>query len=157
MSVSSAVVTGSSDDSTNASTPAGGSSSQASSDDDNVHDLEFITVLVQALNLILLTATELAPLRLSLKRTFTQEATADDVETFSSLFSCWLHSPVATLSLCLLAEAYDLSAALGKLIHTLTVRIIKQQSLLGLQSCSCVLYLNPLFPSENPLVISHLI
>lgn len=34
------------------------------------------------------------------------------VQVFRSLFSCWCHNPVATLSLCLLAQAYRVSARL---------------------------------------------
>lgn len=33
-------------------------------------------------------------------------------QVFRSLFSCWCHNPVATLSLCLLAQAYRVSARL---------------------------------------------
>ena len=35
-----------------------------------------------------------------------------DVDVFTSLFNCWSHNSVATFSLCLLAQAYDLSAQL---------------------------------------------
>ena len=35
-----------------------------------------------------------------------------DVDVFTSLFNCWCHNPVATFSLCLLSQAYDLSAQL---------------------------------------------
>ena len=36
----------------------------------------------------------------------------EDREAFDTLFQCWCHNPVATFSLCLLAQAYSLSAAL---------------------------------------------
>ncbi len=75
-------------------------------------DLEFVSIVVQTLNLILLTAPELAELRRLLKGCFRQDANPDDKEVFSSLFKCWANSPVATFSLCLLCEAYELSSQL---------------------------------------------
>lgn len=68
--------------------------------------------MVQTLNLILLTAPELSPLRTSLKNCFQPSATDADRQVFITLFSCWSHNPVATFSLCLLAQAYDLSSCL---------------------------------------------
>jgi vacuole morphology and inheritance protein 14 len=106
-------------------------------------ELEFVSHMVQTLNLILLTAPELSVLRKSLKECFqapvnremttnsssgrliesdkggSSNATASvasskeqDRLTFVQLFRCWCHNPVATFSLCLLAQAYDLSARL---------------------------------------------
>jgi vacuole morphology and inheritance protein 14 len=78
----------------------------------NKVDLEFIALMVQTLNLILLTAPELAPLRKSLKCSFQANATPQDRETFRSLFLCWTHNAVSTFSLCLLAQAYNISSSL---------------------------------------------
>mmetsp|Transcript_10694 Transcript_10694/g.18001 ORF Transcript_10694/g.18001 Transcript_10694/m.18001 type:complete len:722 (+) Transcript_10694:74-2239(+) len=75
-------------------------------------DLEFVSLMVQTLNLILLTAPELTLLRKSLKQSFQPQATALDQRTFQSLFVCWTHNAVATFSLCLLAQAYELSSKL---------------------------------------------
>jgi vacuole morphology and inheritance protein 14 len=86
-------------------------------------DLEYVSLMVQTLNLILLTAPELAPLRKLLKDCFSSAgntgtvtaaggATSSPREVFNTLFKCWCHNPVATFSLCLLAQAYDLSAQL---------------------------------------------
>jgi vacuole morphology and inheritance protein 14 len=75
-------------------------------------DLDFVSLMVQTLNLILLTAPELAPLRKSLKASFQSNATEQDRNTFISLFRCWTHNAVATFSLCLLAQAYHISANL---------------------------------------------
>ncbi|KAJ1439666.1 vacuolar protein 14 C-terminal Fig4p binding-domain-containing protein [Ochromonadaceae sp. CCMP2298] len=75
-------------------------------------DLEFVGLMVQTLNLILLTAPELAPLRRSLKMSFQAEADEQHRRTFTALFRCWTHNAVATFSLCLLAQAYALSSAL---------------------------------------------
>jgi vacuole morphology and inheritance protein 14 len=69
--------------------------------------------MVQVLNLILLTASELHDLRSTLARSFVGES-EDGRKVFVTLFHCWCHNPVATLSLCLLAQAYDLSFALVK-------------------------------------------
>lgn len=57
--------------------------------------------LFQALNLILVTSTELAKLRELLKRSSVNAAGRD---LFVSLYSSWCHSPMATISLCLLAQ-----------------------------------------------------
>ena len=75
-------------------------------------DLEFTSLMVQTLNLILLTAPELAPLRRSLKQSFQTEASEQDRRTFNAIFHCWTHNAVATFSLCLLAQAYELSSLL---------------------------------------------
>ncbi|KAK8923988.1 hypothetical protein KSP39_PZI019579 [Platanthera zijinensis] len=66
-------------------------------------DLDFASIMVQALNLILLTSSELANLRELLKQSLTNPSGKD---LFLSLYSSWCHSPMAILSLCLLAQAY---------------------------------------------------
>jgi vacuole morphology and inheritance protein 14 len=92
----------------------------------DLETLEFISTMVQTLNLILLTASELHDLRTSLAGSFTQDLSgggggevgeipspgSDNV--FATIFHCWCHNPVATFSLSLLARAYDLSFALVK-------------------------------------------
>jgi vacuole morphology and inheritance protein 14 len=87
-------------------------------------DLEFVSLMVQTLNLILLTAPELGILRKLLKDSFDGDDAMGDSDKkvsnfkkenrqlFYSLFRCWSHNPVATFSLCLLAQAYELSSAL---------------------------------------------
>mmetsp|Transcript_2500 Transcript_2500/g.3675 ORF Transcript_2500/g.3675 Transcript_2500/m.3675 type:complete len:696 (-) Transcript_2500:54-2141(-) len=75
------------------------------------HDLPFVGLMVQSLNLILLTASELEEVRRALKGSFVLSATQEDKEVFTVLFDCWCHSPVSTFSLCLLAKAYHLSSA----------------------------------------------
>ena len=75
--------------------------------------LSFVSTMVQVLNLILLTASELHELRTTLANTFTK-GSEEGRKVFVTLFHCWCHNPVATLSLCLLAQAYDLSFALVK-------------------------------------------
>jgi ABC-type uncharacterized transport system ATPase subunit len=56
---------------------------------------------VQALNVILLTAHELSDLRALLKQSLINSAGRD---LFVALYSSWCHSPMATVSLCLLAQ-----------------------------------------------------
>ncbi|XXG40893.1 hypothetical protein AAC387_Pa01g1493 [Persea americana] len=76
-------------------------------------DLEFASVMVQALNLILVTSTELFELRLLLKQSLVNAAGKD---LFVSLYSSWCHSSVAVLSLCLLAQAYQHA---NSIVHSL--------------------------------------
>ncbi|XP_020089671.1 protein VAC14 homolog isoform X1 [Ananas comosus] len=67
-------------------------------------DLDFASTMVQALNLILLTSSELAELRFLLKQSLVNPSGKD---LFISLYASWCHSPMATISLCLLAQAYQ--------------------------------------------------
>lgn len=95
--------------------------------------LEFVSTMVQTLNLILLTASELNDLRSILSRSFVagderkkrvnpypitkqkqNQPMEENLKVFVTLFRCWSHNPVATFSLCLLAQAYDLAFALVK-------------------------------------------
>ena len=73
--------------------------------------LQFVSTMVQVLNLILLTATELHDLRSTLSRSFIGRS-EEGRKVFVTLFHCWCNNPVSTLSLCLLAQAYDLSFAI---------------------------------------------
>ncbi|CAL5227221.1 g10142 [Coccomyxa viridis] len=66
-------------------------------------DLPFAAALVQALNLILLTAPELKDLRLLLRSAAHSE---DGASLFKWLYRSWCHSLGAVLSLCFLSEAY---------------------------------------------------
>jgi len=99
---------------------------------DDTQGLDFIATMVQTLNLILLTASELHDLRSllagsmlppsarSTDRSGESKSNNDDDarelgrSVFCKLFSCWCHNPVATFSLCLLAQAYDLSFCIVK-------------------------------------------
>lgn len=66
--------------------------------------MDFASIMVQALNLILLTSSELSELRDLLKHSLVNPAGKD---LFLSLYSSWCHSPMAIISLCLLAQAYQ--------------------------------------------------
>ncbi|KAA3462718.1 protein VAC14-like protein [Gossypium australe] len=71
-------------------------------------DLDFACIMVQALNLILLTSSELSELRGLLKQSLVNAAGKD---LFVSLYSSWCHSPMAIISLCLLAQMYQHASA----------------------------------------------
>ncbi|KAL3925851.1 MAG: hypothetical protein SGILL_000133 [Bacillariaceae sp.] len=98
----------------------------------DVATLEFVSTMIQTLNLILLTASELHDLRSLLSRSLMsqhsgenspkkknwtkqkRDSSEDSLKVFVILFRCWSHNPVSTFSLCLLAQAYTLSFALVK-------------------------------------------
>uniref|UniRef100_A0A6N2KRK8 Vacuolar protein 14 C-terminal Fig4-binding domain-containing protein n=1 Tax=Salix viminalis TaxID=40686 RepID=A0A6N2KRK8_SALVM len=67
-------------------------------------DLDFASIMVQVLNFILLTSSELADLRDLLKQSLVNSAGKD---LFVSLYTSWCHSPMAIISLCLLAQTYQ--------------------------------------------------
>nr|VDC60350.1 unnamed protein product [Brassica rapa] len=67
-------------------------------------NLDFASTMVQALNLILLTAPELSKLRGLLKGSLINR---EGRELFVALYASWCHSPMAIISLCLLAQAYQ--------------------------------------------------
>jgi len=74
--------------------------------------LEFRSIMVQTLSLILLTARELDELRELLRSSLEPSAPDEATSLFIKMYECWCHNPVATLALCLLAQAYDLAASL---------------------------------------------
>ncbi|EED96467.1 predicted protein, partial [Thalassiosira pseudonana CCMP1335] len=107
---------------------------------DASYSIEFVSTMVQTLNLILLTASELHGLRMLLAKAFdTRDSDAEEinmsspgdehsgtrngVQVFESLFRCWCHSPVATFSLCLLARAYGVAFALVQKFSELEVSV----------------------------------
>ncbi|XP_075694360.1 protein VAC14 homolog isoform X2 [Rhinoderma darwinii] len=65
-------------------------------------DLKFASTMVQNLNSILLTSSELFQLRSQLKDLQTPES----CDLFCCLYRSWCHSPVATVSLCFLTQKY---------------------------------------------------
>lgn len=97
----------------------------------DIATLEFVSTMVQTLNLILLTASELHDLRSILSESFDHDrrrrsrslGNDDGAQVFASLFHCWCHNPVSTFSLCLLAQAHDLSFALIKRFSELEVTV----------------------------------
>ncbi|BBN11519.1 vacuole morphology and inheritance protein 14 [Marchantia polymorpha subsp. ruderalis] len=83
-------------------------------------DLESATILVQALNLILLTATELSDLRSILKNSSSNPAGRN---LFVALYKSWCHSPMATVSLCLLAQAYTHASSIIQSLGELDINV----------------------------------
>ncbi|WJX48434.1 PtdIns(3,5)P(2) sythesis regulation factor [Trifolium repens] len=67
-------------------------------------NLDFASIMVQALNLILLTSSELSEIRVLLKQSLVNPAGKD---LFVSLYASWCHSPMAIISLCFLAQTYQ--------------------------------------------------
>ncbi|KAK6185081.1 hypothetical protein SNE40_007399 [Patella caerulea] len=87
-------------------------------------DVNFCCTMVQTLNTILLTSTELFDLRSLLKDLKNQESCS----LFVCLYKCWCHSPIATMSLCYLSQNYHHAS---KLLHTfgdleITVDFLKE-------------------------------
>jgi len=72
-------------------------------------DCFFASLMVQTLNLILLTSSELFELRRSLKDAM---LSPEGRELLCAVLVSWTHNPIATFSLCLLSQAYELAAAL---------------------------------------------
>ncbi|KAG0180204.1 hypothetical protein DFQ28_001626 [Apophysomyces sp. BC1034] len=69
-------------------------------------DLEFASIMVQNLNIILITSPELSGLRRRLRNVDNK----DDQQLFTTLYKSWCHNAIATFSLCLLAQVYEHSA-----------------------------------------------
>ncbi|XP_027340164.1 protein VAC14 homolog isoform X4 [Abrus precatorius] len=67
-------------------------------------DLDFASIMVQALNLILLTSSELSEIRDLLKQSLVNPAGKD---LYVSLYASWCHSPMAIISLCFLAQLLE--------------------------------------------------
>ena len=115
----------------------GPSKDQVSSVDRISFSVEFVSTMVQTLNLILLTANELHGLRFLLSNAGRESGdytsagrrtkTDDPARVFETLFRCWCHSPVATFSLCLLARAYGIAFALVKKFSEIDVTVGKSQ------------------------------
>ncbi|GBG31744.1 Protein VAC14-like [Hondaea fermentalgiana] len=89
---------------------------------DKESDMDFAHLMVQTLNLILLTGPELGAFRARLKRSWRiccgedrcgdEDKARADSNVFVTLYKTWCFDPVATLSLCLLAQSYHLSSLL---------------------------------------------
>ncbi|RKP01083.1 hypothetical protein CXG81DRAFT_12435, partial [Caulochytrium protostelioides] len=99
----------------------------------DARDLDFVAMMVQNLNIILITAPEMVELRQKL-RALSQPAPASlaspshpDARFFTILFRTWCHHPVAAFSLCLLSQAYqkasDLLNSFGELEITVSLLI----------------------------------
>ena len=81
---------------------------------------EFASLMVQTMNLILLTSSELFDLRGRLKQSLSSPTGR---ELFITLYRSWCHNPVSTFSLCLLTQSYSLSSSLIHLIADLDITV----------------------------------
>eukprot|EP00192_Tetraselmis_astigmatica_P007189 CAMPEP_0117652604 /NCGR_PEP_ID=MMETSP0804-20121206/2717_1 /TAXON_ID=1074897 /ORGANISM="Tetraselmis astigmatica, Strain CCMP880" /LENGTH=798 /DNA_ID=CAMNT_0005458665 /DNA_START=91 /DNA_END=2485 /DNA_ORIENTATION=+ len=72
-------------------------------------NLRFASTMVQALNLILLTAPEAKDMRLLLQNS---RSSPEGERLFLVLYKSWSHAPGAVLTLCFLAQAYEHAATL---------------------------------------------
>ncbi|XP_072925800.1 protein VAC14 homolog isoform X1 [Hemitrygon akajei] len=120
-------------------------------------DLKFASTMVQTLNSILLTSTELFQLRNQLKDLHTMES----CNLFCSLYRSWCHNPVATVSLCFLTQnykhAYDLIQKFGDLEVTIDF-LTEVDKLVQLIECPIFTYLRLqlLDVENNPYLIKAL-
>ncbi|KAF8524585.1 vacuolar protein 14 C-terminal Fig4p binding-domain-containing protein [Hysterangium stoloniferum] len=83
-------------------------------------DLEFASVMVQKLNIILITSPELLEFRKRLKNLETRQ---DGQALFTTLYRSWCHNPVAVFSLCLLAQAYEHASNLLTIFADLEITV----------------------------------
>mmetsp|Transcript_8915 Transcript_8915/g.36822 ORF Transcript_8915/g.36822 Transcript_8915/m.36822 type:complete len:489 (+) Transcript_8915:973-2439(+) len=86
-------------------------------------ECQFRAIMVQTLSLILLTARELDELRSMLRSSLDGHASEEAARVFITLFEAWSHNPVATLGLCLIAQAYRLASALVILFADVDVSV----------------------------------
>ncbi|GAA5931252.1 hypothetical protein JCM10213_000255 [Rhodosporidiobolus nylandii] len=82
-------------------------------------DLEFASIMVQNLSLILITSPEFADFR---KRLRTLDS-KDGQNLFVTLYRSWAHNAVATFTLCLLAQAYEQACALLQIFADLEMTV----------------------------------
>ena len=82
-------------------------------------DIEFASIMVQNLNIILITAPELSELRKRLKKFDSR----DGSHLFTVLYKSWSHNPVALFSLCLLASAYEHASNLLQIFADLEITV----------------------------------
>ncbi|GAA6020240.1 hypothetical protein JCM8202_002588 [Rhodotorula sphaerocarpa] len=82
-------------------------------------DLDFSSIMVQNLNLIMITSPELNDFR---KRLRTLDS-KDGQNLFVTLYRSWSHNAVATFTLCLLAQAYEQASALLQIFAELEMTV----------------------------------
>ncbi|KAJ1032751.1 hypothetical protein NDA16_000772 [Ustilago loliicola] len=82
-------------------------------------DLEFASIMVQNLAIILITSPELADFRKKLRNLDSREGQL----LFASIYRCWCHNAVAAFSLCLLAQAYEHASNLLTIFAELEITV----------------------------------
>lgn len=120
-------------------------------------DLEFAGIMIQNLNIILITSPELADFRRRLKN----HDSKDGQQLFTSLYRSWCHNAVAAFSLCLLAQVYEhasnLLSILGDLEITVAMLIQIDKLVQLLESpIFTALRLQLLDPDKNPFLLKSL-
>jgi vacuole morphology and inheritance protein 14 len=86
---------------------------------DAEEDLEFAGIMVQTLNLILVTASEASELRYKLRDIGNQNS----LSLFTTLYKSWCHNAVSALSLCLICQSYDHASALLQMFTELDISV----------------------------------
>ncbi|CAO1614518.1 unnamed protein product [Parajaminaea phylloscopi] len=120
-------------------------------------DLEFASIMVQNLNVILITSPELVDFRRRLKN----HDTKDGQQLLVSLYRSWCHNAVATFSLCLLAQAYEHASNLLSIFADLEITVamlIQIDKLVQLLESPIftALRLQLLDPDKNPYLLKAL-
>ncbi|CCF54478.1 hypothetical protein NDA10_005690 [Ustilago hordei] len=82
-------------------------------------DLEFASIMVQNLAIILITSPELSDFRKKLRNLDSREGQF----LFASIYRCWCHNAVAAFSLCLLAQAYEHASNLLTIFAELEITV----------------------------------
>lgn len=138
-------------------------------------DLEFASIMVQTLNIILLTSPELSEFRRRLKNldgsgtlggggngaVNSAAAAREGAQLFVILYRSWSHNAVATLSLCLLAQAYEAASSLLHIFADLEITVsllIQVDKLVQLLESPIFTFLRLqlLEPEKNPFLFKTL-
>ncbi|KAI7887845.1 vacuolar protein 14 C-terminal Fig4p binding-domain-containing protein [Mucor mucedo] len=82
-------------------------------------DLEFASIMIQNLNIILITSSELANLRKRLRNLDHKE----NQRLFNTLYRSWCHNAVSAFSLCLLSQVYEHAANMLQIFAELEITV----------------------------------
>ncbi|GIY11278.1 protein VAC14 homolog [Caerostris extrusa] len=120
-------------------------------------DARFSCQMVHTLNSILLTSTELFELRNQLKDLKTENSWS----LFSCLYRSWCHSPIATVSLCLLSQTYKHACDLLQIFGDIEITVdflTEIDKLVQLIESPIFTYLRLqlLDPQQNPYLVKSL-
>ncbi|KAF1802558.1 vacuolar protein 14 C-terminal Fig4p binding-domain-containing protein [Mucor lusitanicus] len=82
-------------------------------------DLEFASIMIQNLNIILITSSELTDLRKRLRNLEHR----DNQRLFNALYRSWCHNAVSAFSLCLLSQVYEHAANMLQIFAELEITV----------------------------------
>ncbi|KAK4514750.1 uncharacterized protein ATC70_002353 [Mucor velutinosus] len=82
-------------------------------------DLEFASIMIQNLNIILITSSELTDLRKRLRNLEHK----DNQRLFNALYRSWCHNAVSAFSLCLLSQVYEHAANMLQIFAELEITV----------------------------------